>query len=83
MASFGLKYYTMFSVSNQLTLISTDHFWLNLEKKSFSDDKYSQSEIFEIFYWLNSGSCFEKKLFFHLKTNQKFQKNRSKLLVFI
>ena len=58
MTSFGLKYYTMFAVSNHLKLISTDQFWLNLERKSFSDDKHNQAEIFEIFYWLNSGWCF-------------------------
>ena len=45
----------MFSVSNKLDIISNDQFWMNLERKGFIDDEDSQSEVFEIFYWLNSG----------------------------
>ena len=52
-ASYSLKYYTMFYVSNSLKITHTDKFWLRVA--NLKDSEVAQTKAFETFYWLNSG----------------------------
>lgn len=44
----------MFNVSTQIQTISETEFWTNLARINISDIE-TQFDIFETFYWLNSG----------------------------
>ena len=55
--SYGLKYHTMILVASQLRKIETTKFWLDLGKLN-ETDLQSQKNIYETFYWLNSGKYY-------------------------
>lgn len=52
--SYGLKYHTMILVASQLRQIETAKFWSDLKNLNETDFQ-SQKNIYETFYWLNSG----------------------------
>jgi hypothetical protein len=54
LGSYGLKYFTMIVVYNYTNEISEPSFWekvRNLNEK----DLEGQLEVYQVFYWLNSG----------------------------
>ena len=56
LASYGLKYHTMFIVSSHMEKINTPEFWNKIE--NFNQTSFEEkTELLDTFYWLNSGSC--------------------------
>jgi hypothetical protein len=51
-ASFTLKYYTIFVVRLQLTKVESEDFWIQVAEMS-PDDYAMQNDVFSTFYWLN------------------------------
>lgn len=54
-ASFSLKYYTMWLVSKEIGNLEKESFWSNL-KKLKDNDTHMQKDVYETFYWLNRGN---------------------------
>ena len=54
-ASFGLKYYTIFLVRHEMNRVESNEFWRVVENLN-GTDVFTQKQIFETFYWLNEGN---------------------------
>lgn len=53
-ASYALKFYTIILVSIELKQINSDSFWNQVNTLS-PNDLSTQIQVFQTFYWLNSG----------------------------
>jgi hypothetical protein len=57
--SFAVKFYTMIRVTAEKMNLNSDQFW-NKVNNLDSHDIPSQIQVFETFYWLNSGILIKK-----------------------
>lgn len=77
--SYGLKYHTMILVASKLKQIESSKFWLDMKYLN-ETDLDSQKNIYETFYWLNSGKSLViyltffilKEFFFNVEKNVIF-----------
>jgi len=54
LGSYGLKYFTMIVVYNYTNEIAEHSFWEKVSNLN-AKDLDSQLEVYQVFYWLNSG----------------------------